>query len=488
MRPRSLLIMTTVVAVLLAFIFFYEKDLPSTEERVELAKKVLDIKSEEVLGLELAWADHTVKFERSPQDDAKTQDGEDPGNLTAQDQEAPESHGPWRLTAPFAARADDSAVDSLLQQIASLEKTRTLDDVPRADAGLDEPRVTVTLLRGGEEPTTLEVGAEIPVAEAMLVSVAGRDEIYQVANVLYGDLTKEPGDWRDRKLFTSPRGDIEKLVLRSTQAAVELGKRGETFWLEAPIVDRADETLINNLLAEVLGLKIRSFIDEPTGPASAFGLEPASAVLEVALAHETEPFRLELGGATLDGAVYGRADGQLFEFETELTETIARPADAWRSLAWTALQVFKIDRIEIDDGDEDGPLTLARDGADWKRGEDRIAYSTASDFLYAITEIKGEEVIERPSAESLGHDLTEPLWTLRFTTQEGTDEEELALYPVVDGKAVATARDREAVLLIDEATVDDLRQKLADLKSAETLPAEDEATTDDEEAASAEGP
>jgi len=52
-RPRTLLVLLIVVVALGAFIRFYERDLPSSEERAKQAKKVLDFKKDQVTRVRL---------------------------------------------------------------------------------------------------------------------------------------------------------------------------------------------------------------------------------------------------------------------------------------------------------------------------------------------------------------------------------------------------------------------------------------------------
>lgn len=446
MQPRTLAVLLLLVIGLGGFIFFYEKDLPSTDERREQQKKVLRIEQDDVRGLTIEWPDGKVRLERQ---------------------------ATWRLVEPRPARADRSAVDGVLSSLAGLEKKRTLEDVDRADVGLEEPEVEVTLATG-EGETVLSVGAEVPASSDRLVAVGGRAEVYQVSGGFVDDLTKDPGEWRDKKLFTGARNDIQRLTLTSGESQVLLAKRGEDFWIESPLADRADSDHVNTLLSEITGLRVREFLDqEPLDPA-AIGLEPPRRVLEAILEGSEEPFRLELG-LTSEGenAFYGRAEGQLFDIETRLEEALDRPASAWRSRAWTELQVFKIESARL--VDEQGELQVVRDGSDWKRGEERIDYTTASDLLYAITDAGAEEVVERRSAEERGHDFAEPLLTVHLATADG--EEELHLYPPVDGLAAATSSVRDAVLLMSEETVDKIQQAAADLRQAEPLPDEGEGET-----------
>ena len=75
MRPRTLLILLVVVLGLGSFIWFYERKLPSTEERSELRKKVLEIKKDDVKAVTIESAKSgTVRLERV---EAKKKDKKD---------------------------------------------------------------------------------------------------------------------------------------------------------------------------------------------------------------------------------------------------------------------------------------------------------------------------------------------------------------------------------------------------------------------------
>jgi hypothetical protein len=368
-----------------------------------------------------------------------------------------------------------------LSSLTGLEKKRTLDDVDRAAVGLDEPEIEVTLLTADGGELKLEVGPEVPASSDRIVAAG---EVYQVAGSFVASLTKQPGEWRDKELFTATRGDVDRVTLAAGDSKVLLARRGDDFWIESPLTDRADGRLTDDLLTDVTGLRVATFLDEAPLDPEVIGLEPPRRVVEVVLKDEEEPFRLELGApvgvedaedeSAGDVRTYGRAEGQLFEIESSLGEAFGRPPQAWRSRQWTALEVFKIESASIHGGD--GDLELTRDKADWKRGEDRIDYSTASDLLYALTDAAAEEVVDRADAESRGHRLDEPSLSIRLTTKEGEDE--LRLYPEVDGFAAATAEGREAVLLLPTETVSGIHEKIDAVRTAAPLVDEEDEEDD----------
>ncbi|MCP4653871.1 MAG: DUF4340 domain-containing protein [bacterium] len=479
MKPRSLVILTLLVAILGGFIFFYERELPSTEERVELAKKVLTIEKDDVRTVTIEWDGRRVKLDRPPppagDSDDEAAGDEAPEIATGAPSIAAERE--WRLVEPLTARADHLAVDALVGSITALEKGRTLEDVDPGELGLDQPRATVTLV-AGEVETVLRIGAELPASDDMLVGVAGRSELYQVSGSLWDELTKDPGDWRDKKLFDGTRADVERIALRGADDRILLARRGDDFWIESPLADRAADDPVNGLLSELAGLEVARFLDEPPESAAELGLEPARAVLEVVLKDREQPFRIELGRAVREEeeTLYARSGDQLVEITTKLLDSFAASPAAWRSRSWTGLQTFKIESARIEDAE--GVVEVSRDDADWKRGEERIGYTAVSDVLYAVTDAKAEEVLSRQEAVGRGHGLDQPALAITLTTEENV--EELQLFPEVDGLAAATAGDRDAVLLIAAEAVDEIRRKLKDLRVAEPLPDEEAAEEADD--------
>lgn len=471
MRPRTLLVLFALVAGLLAFVLVYERDLPSSEERAELARRVLRLEADEVEALVVEIGEHTVRLERvaAAGEAAAAGEGEGEGGL----EDGPEDgtgESEWRLVAPLAARADGAAVDRLLAALLALEKKRTLDEPAPAGLGLDPPRARVRLVtRGGEQE--LLVGSEVPASSSMVVALGGPGaggaaagsagaEAYVVAAAVWTDLSKEPGEWRSRDLFPGDEADVERLTLAAGDRRLLLARRGGGFWIEAPLADRADREKVEGLLDEVTGLRAAGFVDEPP-PATELGLEPAAGTVEVVLRGRPQPFRLELGAEVAEsgGRRYARTGGQLVEVETELGDWLARDASEWRSLDWASLETYQIDRLQAKDAA--GELVLERDGADWKRDGATIPYAAASDLLYAVADARAEAVTDPDAAGEPGV----PRLELELSGDAGS--ERLLLYDAQANRHPARSADREALLLLDASTVDEIEQKLAAVRAAE---------------------
>lgn len=455
MRPRTLVILLLVVVGLLAFIWYYERDLPSSEERAEQAKLLFRFDQEEVVKLEIEQGEKRVVLERQVPEVAEGE-GEE-ASETGREQ--------WRLTQPLTARADSALVDGLLGALTSMEQERALTDMTPAEAGLEEPRARMRMYLEAEVEE-LVIGSEVPASSNMIVGVEGKDGFFVVADGIWSQLDREPGEWRDRQVFVGQRADIERISLSRADQRVLLARRGDDFWLESPLVDRADETKISSLIGDLTSLRVESFVDEPEQTEGGSTFEPR-AVLEVVLEGRAEPFRLELGEAVADseGRFLARVEDQVVELDTRLPEVIGHSASEWLSPSWARLQTFEIDEVVMTDAK--GETRLARAGANWVRGEEEIPFTTASDLLYAITEAEAERILEPAETESLDIDWEDPVLELRLVGDEESEPDELSLFMDQEGEYLARSADRESVLVLPANAVEEIRSKIADARSVE---------------------
>src|SRR3954468_16442958 len=205
MKPRTLLILLVLVLGLGAFIWLYERKLPSSEERETLGKKVFALEKGDVTAVAIDAPKGSVRLERAPapkpvKDKKDQKEGTD------------EPAADWRLTKPLAARADAFAVDRLLDAVTSLSKTRTLDEVDPKAVGLDKPRATVRLTtKDGEK--VLRIGAEVPPGGSTIAGVEGQKGAYVVSDAVLSEVDKAPGEWRDHQVFRGNREAVQRITL-----------------------------------------------------------------------------------------------------------------------------------------------------------------------------------------------------------------------------------------------------------------------------------
>ena len=463
MKPRTLAVLLALVVGLGAFIWFYEREQPGSEEREALARRVLGVEREQVARLELHAGERSVVLERTRREGV---DG------VEQDE--------WRLRRPLDFAADYWQVDGLVRTLAELERVRQLEEFVPADVGLDPPRgrIVVELEGGGRKE--LRVGAEVPGSENLIVAVEGEPFASVVPKTLWESLVTDAADWRDEDLFAAERDDVREIVVESASvAAVRLAREEDgtdgDFRLAAPLEDRADQDAVTALLRELTGLRASEFLDAPP-PAAEIGLEPPRARL-VATLDDGEPFVL-LWGAAKEGTEenYVKVGDLVVTTTAALEELLLRPAAEWRSRDWSSLAIYQVDQVEI--GDTEGTLSLTRDEGSWLRGEARIDQGSVSAFLYAIDDAVAERIADPGEIALQQPDLTVTLATspdpvAGGATPEGGSpeearEERLELYaPTPDNLVPARVTGRDAILLLRRETRDEILAKLQAVRAAE---------------------
>lgn len=462
MKPKTLLVLTLLALVLGAFIVFVERDLPSTDERRESEGRIFgDLEVDKVVAVELraesraeSGADSRAEGEVVRLE--KVTDETDEAAETDSESEDDPLFAPpaeWRIVAPIEARADAEAVRSLVERLAALEKERTIEDFDAGELGLDAPRGTVVLETKAKK-YSLRLGADLPLGDGSIVLGDDPSQAYATnAGDLASTIGRAPSEWRDRSLFPGRRAEVERIALDPVVLdPVVLTRRGdgETFVLERPIEDAADRDLVAGLLGALVSLEAESFLD----PATHF--EPAGRVeirLEGRDDDRAEPWTIELAESGATARV--TPPGELVAIEAEaLRAALARDAEAWRSRAWTTTQVFQVDRALVTFPETGESFELSREDGEWYRDGEAIEYTVATNVLYPPTETRAEELVDRATAESRGHDLAAP--RLEITLESGDSREILRLFDTVGDRAAALAEGRDAVLLVPAVDADAL--------------------------------
>ena len=397
MRPRTLLALALVVAALGAFIVFFERDLPSTDERRQLDSKALPFEVDDVIAIAVERGDSTTRLARSG-----------------------EREDEWRLTGPLEARADAGEIGDLLGDLQTLEKLRTLADVAPEDVGLDTPRLLLSIETAAAK-WTVKVGSKVPATDDVVIAVDHGAPV--VTSSLFIDrIDREPGAWRDRKVVPGGKTNIQRISVSGPGGELVLVDGESGFLVQAPVEDDANGEQVLELLTELAGLEARTFIDgnpsRATRDPKALGLDSPEYLLTVTLVDREEPLVIGLAGRTDEaGYLYASADGQIFTVDTKLPEILNRPAVSWQSLAWSGLRAFEVDAVMLTYGET--ASEFKRQSGEWRRDGEEISYTSVGDFLDAIAAVRAERLtgsIAKPTEAEPA-----PVVILEMTAARGTE-------------------------------------------------------------------
>jgi len=209
----------------------------------------------------------------------------------------------WKVTAPFAAPADGSAVESLLTSLEKLEANDVVAEQPPdpAEYGLDKPGRTVTaVVEGAPAPLAVEFGAKSPDGSNVYARAQGSPKVYLVPSWVEGSFDKKPFDLRDRDLLKVKRDDVRTLEVTGPEGSYTLARTDAGGWaFTKPVATRAGRWSVDGLLGTVENLRMESVAAEAAADVKPFGLEkPARTVTLVTKDGATRT--LEIGGAAPD--------------------------------------------------------------------------------------------------------------------------------------------------------------------------------------------
>ena len=203
----------------------------------------------------------------------------------------------WRIAAPVAAAADDTAVQQLLRRLGGLSARQFTADVATDPDkyGLAAPMATVSLRGEGTNLLAqLLVGALGPSNTVRFVKRVDEPFVYGVETNIAACL---PANWlalRARELVDLKPDQITKLTIEKKSEKVILQRDADKKWkLLEPVQGVIDNDALQRLLDEFAALPAEEFVREGRDNLAEFGLDQPEATLAATVGDKT--YTLVLG-------------------------------------------------------------------------------------------------------------------------------------------------------------------------------------------------
>lgn len=426
-RPFRLVALALVVLAFGAFIYFYERHQPTTDERAERKDKVFaTLDRDAVVGIEVV--NEHGRF-------VLAKDGDD-----------------WKLTEPLADRANRGAISTLLSTLTGLKAERTLAaaDVKLADYGLADPNLAVTLTDEDGTARTLKLGGELPLGTTRAALTADGGDVYLVSKFVADDIDKDLAGWRSTDLTDVLSTDVASLTVRSGDRRVAVARNGSTWTLTEPVSDLADPQRPQDLLGDLNAAQIKEFLDEP-GDLSALGLAAPRIEVTVVRSDENAPVQLEFGAErSVDGAqqVACRRGERVFWVDGA---AIAHAADldpsAWRLGTLVKLDTWAVEKFDLAAGGTEA--ALVREDGVWKAGDVEVDGDLVSRRLRALADLEVAS-FDLPAPNG------DPLATVVATLNDERTIEASFYESGDEGSILATVVGRPGAMSVDAARARDI--------------------------------
>jgi hypothetical protein len=245
--------------------------------------------------------------------------------------------GPWRLSKPRLARADNALVQQLFQQLQTARVARFVSDTPESDLeqfGLQTPEVTLAFSQGTNSMLTIEFGkspANQP-AEVLARRSNYPTTIVTVPKLLLNLLRAPYTDFLDKHLVEFPVAAVERIEVRANEAFT-LQKQIDGAWrIVEPYGAPADPALVRGFLDRLNALTIVEVAKEVVTDSDLpnYGLAPPARqyTLKAAISSGgTNQLLAQIEfGTNQPGKIYVRRIDENSVYETRLEENPSLPS------------------------------------------------------------------------------------------------------------------------------------------------------------------
>jgi hypothetical protein len=430
LSPKKLIALTAVVAVLFAFIVFFERKMPTTAERERKGDLYWDIPADRVDRLSLTRGGEKLEFQRV-----------DPAH--------------WKMTVPHRYPAESFAVSSLASDLAAMKRSgEEAADAKPSDYALDKPVAAATFeWTEADDPKarktrTIEFGADVPGTDVVSARLAHTEKVLFVPSSVLASVKKNADEFLSKDVFGVAGSDMNRIEILRGRGRLVLARKNGLWWLSEPFSDLADGAEADRLAGQLAALRAREFVRDGVDlPAQ--GLSPSLFHVAVTDA-KGGTVAVDFGATRSDGnAVYAQRDGQVLVVDREIVDDLSKEAVAFRSSKLVDFNRTEVTSLEGIFGKT--TYALAQKDGGWTLGGHAILAPSVDDLESAILDASSKGFLDEADAKALGApDAT-------VTVKSKTETWILTIHPRADG-AAAKVSGRPGAFAVDPALAGQLQE------------------------------
>ncbi len=359
----------------------------------------------------------------------------------------------WGITEPIQAKADPFKVPDLLRSLTQDQVKAFLDKPPATlkNLGLDPPQGEIRLtLESGVEAALL-LGRAEKKEGGMYARRKGEERVMVLREEFFKELPKSVADLREKTLLALDREKVEQMELKSPKGRTLMAKVEGSWRIKEPEEGLADQRMIEDLLWEISGARVKEFVTDEAKSLKPYGLHDPPVTVRL-LDKEGKPLTsLALNRVEKREGAYGRVGESkaVYLLEARLYEQLDKGPFDFRFRQLLSFETWDV-----------GKLELSRDGQEilvekWKEHfelkkpkEGRAKYQAILDLLNEIRNLKWQKLVAKESADLSRYGLDKPAATLTLTKTDGKSLGTLLFGKAEGNLLYAKAHDRPEVYAI----------------------------------------
>ncbi len=449
MKFRGTALMAAVFLGLVLYYFFV--DLPAEQKEKteqEQAEKLIPLEAEKVVEFSLTGKGEHIALKR-------------------------EALHNWKLTLPFSASGDSTEAEAFISEIASLKKTRTVEEHPKdlSIYGLSSPFLKIHFKFENKKEETLLIGNESPLGGHLYFKRGSQSAVMMAASS-QSSFEKSIYSFRDKTLLNFNTSSIQHIQILREKNPLELKKTGEVWRISGDIRAQGDKDAIMNFLQAIQFSRVTEFVDEAPESMEPYGLNPPK--LKLVLDFDDGSQTLSLGNLKEGKGYFGRINDSknIILVGTRIFEVLSQKTVDFLDKTLFEFEEKEILQLSLQSKSE--TIRVIRDKNDSWNIQSPIKtaadLSTVNSLLFDLKEAQITKYIKisMDTPESFGLDNPQKSFSLKiknsknWTLQLGNQS--------ADGQQIfAQWTGQQTVFSISKEVVDKLFRSLHDLRNKKIL-------------------
>src|SRR5690348_10881927 len=184
----------------------------------------------------------------------------------------------WQVTAPMAAKADDSEISGITSSLGQLSIVRVVDENPTdlKGYGLDSPRIEVDFKASGDKDyKKLLVGEKSPTGGNLFAKRNDDKKVFLIEAYQESTLNKGTFDLRDKAVMKFDRDKVDGVTVDAGGKTLAIAKEGGDWKITKPVPVKADFGAVEGLVSRLQTAQMKSIAADSATPADLkkFGLD-----------------------------------------------------------------------------------------------------------------------------------------------------------------------------------------------------------------------
>ncbi|NDD64896.1 MAG: DUF4340 domain-containing protein [Acidobacteria bacterium] len=432
---RSTLILLIFAAVLGTVVYYLEyKPGKPRDEGTEApsSKPAWEVKSDDIASVQIRKGEESIRL---------TADGDK-----------------WMLSEPLTDRAGESAVRSLLSDLAGLTierefTPRSSDDL--SSYGLANPALRIEMKTKNGASHVVEIGEKDVIGAAAYARLDGGQSVVMISPALLTSAGRKVNEFRDRTLLGGTSTDLAGLKFVGPSGVFEIARKDDVWSFISPAPGQTEDSEVSSLISSLTTAEAVDIVSETQAEAGKYGLASPRLSLTVRLNGGGER-TIAIGDKTDDDYFAKMSDRpQVYKVNASFRDRVATSSSVLRSKSMVSFNRDELKSIRI----RNASLTLLAERnseGKWLIGspDDLKGLEASSFFILDPFETRAIEVIEKPDSKVVAA-LSKPLVEAQITNIAG--QVTLIRFSVPrDNTAYARVEGRTEIFKVPESVVNTL--------------------------------